>query len=136
MALCGYTQKMIEAKTLFLRELQKQAIVRQQQEKYETIEQTLEQEVKEMNVLIPGIIKSPVHKHLDLVGDAFTARAVYASVLERIKNGSSYDEAFDRYIEEISTFGPWVDAVYYKELRPTYGPEKGISLLVQRIKEN
>ncbi|MDB4984133.1 MAG: hypothetical protein JWM20_312 [Patescibacteria group bacterium] len=128
MPLCGFNQKMLDGLGLFAEGLWEQAIKRSEEDKV-SIEESLKQEIKEMNIFKEILAEKDPKKVQGLHGIAFLAQALYGHALDTDSHKESYDQGFAR---ERKLFQD-VDAKYYDELRPSFGPEEALRKLGEII---
>jgi hypothetical protein len=128
MPLCGFNDKMLKGLELFAEGLWEQAEKRSEEDKI-SIEESLKQEIKEMDIFKEILAKKNPEKVQGLHGIALLAQVLYGHAL----GSDSHKESYDQGIVRELNFFQNVDAKYYDELRPQFGPEDALRKLGEII---
>jgi len=128
MPLCGFNDKMLKGLDLFAQGLWEQAEKRSKEDNV-SLEESLKQEIKEMDIFKEILSKKDSKKVQALHGIALLAQALYGHALDTDSHKESYNQSLGRELN----FFQNVDAKYYDDFRPKFGPEEALRKLGEII---
>lgn len=126
MPLCGFNEKMLAGLSIFAEGLFDQALKRAKEDKV-SLEQSLKQEIHEMNIF-REILDSKGENELQVLrGITLLSQDLYRQSLA--SSASEIREKFFNAVQEEKEFCIELDNEYYDNLRPRFGPEEALHKL-------
>jgi len=129
MPLCGFNQEMLEGLTKFHKGLVEHGIVDRSEKKEETVEKTIENEIRDMHLFLKEIHRIKDSELRQLV-EMLTKYAMAFYTFIQKKNVVNYSEL----IEFLNKFYFTMDKKYYSELEGKKDAMKDLATFLNTIK--